>query len=209
MPKKHKVRPGDCVSSLADKYGFAVDTLWDHSDNNALRAERRDANVLAFGDVVTVPDLEPAGIEVNAGGKCRFILNNTHVTFRLVLERGGEPIVDEAYLLRVGQDEFEGTTDDKGAVEAQIPAASTIATLILPQRAQQYELRLGHLAPALTYLGAAQRLRNIGVFHGAEGTESTPSIRLALRLFQRMVSLTPTGELDDATASALEDRHGC
>lgn len=208
MPKKHEVLPGDCVSSLADQYGFGVDALWDHPDNASLRAERSDANVLARGDVVTVPDLEPAVVEVEAGGTHRFVLGNTHVTFRLVLERGGEPIIDEPYVLRVGQAEFQGTTSDQGVVEEKIPASSTLATLVLPQRSEQYELRLGHLAPPLTHLGAAQRLRNMGIFHGAEGTESTPALQLAVRLFQRMVSLPPTGELDDATARALEDRHG-
>ena len=46
MPKQHKVRQGECISSIAIRYGFAPDTIWQDGSNAALRSLREDKNVL-------------------------------------------------------------------------------------------------------------------------------------------------------------------
>lgn len=58
MSKKHKVCQGECIESLADRYGFFPETLWKHSENSELRKLRDDQNILQPGDVVMIPDLE-------------------------------------------------------------------------------------------------------------------------------------------------------
>lgn len=57
MSTEHVAAQGDCIDSIAKKYGFFADTLWQAEENRALRELRKDRNVLMPGDVVVIPDL--------------------------------------------------------------------------------------------------------------------------------------------------------
>jgi N-acetylmuramoyl-L-alanine amidase len=56
MPKKHIVKQGECISSIADAHGFFPDNIWNDAANTKLRGKRKDPNVLYSGDVVVIPD---------------------------------------------------------------------------------------------------------------------------------------------------------
>ncbi len=58
MSTEHVVSTGDCIDSIALQYGFFADTLWNHSQNAALKDLRKDQNVLLPGDIVFIPDLD-------------------------------------------------------------------------------------------------------------------------------------------------------
>lgn len=207
MSKTHKVQPGDCLNSIANTHGVAVDKLWDHPDNAELRRQRRDANVLAPGDVVVVPERERWSVEVAAGNSYTFQLLGTHVDFRLRLELDGKTLANERYELAVGAQLEEGETDAQGLLETRVSATATRLSLRLPQRNASYELLLGHLDPVDQWLGASQRLHNLGLCEAAQSS-ATPSLQAALRLFQRRVSVEVSGQLDQATTAALREYHG-
>ncbi len=57
MSTNHTIRQGECIESLADRYGFYPETIWKHGDNSELRDLRKDQNILQPGDVVVIPDL--------------------------------------------------------------------------------------------------------------------------------------------------------
>ena len=71
-----------------------------------------------------------------------------------------------------------------------------------------YDLELGRLDPPGTVAGAQQRLRNLGLFAEEADGEWTPETVEALRDFQSMCDLEPSGELDASTIDALVDRNG-
>ena len=53
----HSVAPGDCITSIACKYGFTdIRTLWDHPKNAHLRRIRPNPNLLDPKDQVFIPD---------------------------------------------------------------------------------------------------------------------------------------------------------
>ena len=52
----YRVREGESMSSIAFRAGFAEETLWNHSDNAALKHKRKDPHVLMAGDTVEVPE---------------------------------------------------------------------------------------------------------------------------------------------------------
>jgi N-acetylmuramoyl-L-alanine amidase len=70
--KRHVVRPGECVISIAAKLGTSVDTIWDHGDNRALRERRPNPSLLKAGDVLMVPDTEPRDHAVRPTQSHRF-----------------------------------------------------------------------------------------------------------------------------------------
>lgn len=57
MPIDYEIASGDCVDSVAFRYGFFPDTLWDHASNAELKKLRKDPNVLYPGDKLFIPDL--------------------------------------------------------------------------------------------------------------------------------------------------------
>lgn len=53
------VKQGDCLSSIANQYGFFLETIWDHGRNAGLREQRRDPDVIMAGERVFVPGIRP------------------------------------------------------------------------------------------------------------------------------------------------------
>src|SRR5262245_51728275 len=57
MSRTHTIQTGECISSVAYRYGFFPSTIWDHPENAELKRLRRDPNVLYADDAVHVPEL--------------------------------------------------------------------------------------------------------------------------------------------------------
>lgn len=55
MATEYKVKQGDCISSIAAKYGHVPDAIWNDPANRQLKEEREDPNVLKPGDVSFIP----------------------------------------------------------------------------------------------------------------------------------------------------------
>ena len=54
----YEVKQGDCVSSIAGKYGMFWETIWNYSQNSELKNRRSDPNVLHPGDSIFIPEQE-------------------------------------------------------------------------------------------------------------------------------------------------------
>jgi N-acetylmuramoyl-L-alanine amidase len=109
---KHTVRQGDCISSIADKYGFFPDTLWNLPENGELKQRRQDPNVLFSGDEVFVPDKREKTESCATEQRHRFRRKGTPAILRLRIMRPAEPeeeqpeeTVDENPLVEYPPDE--------------------------------------------------------------------------------------------------------
>lgn len=206
MPTTHQVQQGDCISSIAARYGFLPSTLWNDPANETLRRQRQDPNVLCAGDLVVIPDLRPKHVSRPTGRTHTFRLQRRREELKLQLKRRGQPRAHLPYLFEVdGQVVAEGTTDAEGRLVQPIPPGARAGRLILGDT-EAYELELGHLDPVDTESGARHRLLNLGLLDAVDADEAT--WRRALRTFQASRGLAISGELDAPTQAKLVEVHG-
>lgn len=87
----HKVRDGECINSIAFKYGFFPDTLWSHADNSGLRKKRASPNVLQAGDEVAIPPLTAAKESGATESRHRFRRKGVPAMLRIKFNKRKEP----------------------------------------------------------------------------------------------------------------------
>lgn len=207
-PLYHAVRDGEDVKSIAEKYGFFWQTLWDHANNKDLVKLRGSPNVLKAGDRVFVPALRQKTEKGATAKKHRFKRKGVPSLFRVQLYKGGEPRKDLKYTLDVEGKITEGKTDANGVIEAPVSPQARQAKLYLEAadgNIEEYEIALGGLDPASEPSGARQRLEHLGFMTPDADDEGYVA---ALRSFQLTHELDVTGELDDTTQKELIKQHG-
>ncbi len=206
----HNVTQGDCLSSIADRYGFFWQTLWNHPENASLQEQGRHPNTLQPGDRVFIPEKRMRSYVRPTGARHTFRVRGVPVKVRLQIKRDDVPVANQPYVLTVeGAAEVRGSTDGAGWVEAVVPPSAQRGVLVVGEgpRAQTFHLHLGHLDPVETERGVHARLRNLG-YRVAEGeTAESEAMRAALSAFQSAQGLAVTGQIDDATRSKLRELH--
>lgn len=235
MSTKHVVRQGDCISSIAEKYGHFWETIWNHSDNADLKNVRQDPNVLLAEDVVMVPDVEEKQESGGTDERHRFKKKGVPAKIRLKIMRepppdaGGsqesgdviqstastpqdETRPDLPYRLEIDGQVTAGSTDGEGMIEFSIPPGARRGKVILEPnttRAKEIPLMLGALDPVSETRGVKQRLANLGFDCGNTNDDAlTEEAEAALRFFQEEYGLEVSGAVDDATRNKLKEIHG-
>jgi N-acetylmuramoyl-L-alanine amidase len=213
----HTVAQGECLSSIAHRYGYAWQTLYNAPENAELRRQRPNPNVLLPGDRVVIPERVPVGGRVPTGAVHDFRVHRPRERLRIVLyDDGGEVLANCPYLLTVEGVEVRGRTDAHGLLDARIPARAHHGALRIwardadegdTERGLVIDLALGALDPLDHVTGLQARLNNLGYRAGAEDGIAGPRTRRALARFQAEHRLPATGELDAATRAALGRVH--
>lgn len=205
--KRHIARQGECIASIATRYGVSIESIWDHPANAALRQLRGDPYVLRPGDIVQV-DAPDRSRPVEAGATNRYRATIPSLPLRFQLRGLDGPRRGERFELWVrGKLQSEGTTDDDGFADLRVPANAVEGLLTVGET--RVVLDFGCLNPADDVLGAQQRLQNLGFPCGMERGSIGPLTELAIRAFQtQQQDLPVTGELDAATCARLRHAHG-
>lgn len=209
MPIQHTVQPGECLSSIALRYGFFADAIWNHAANAPLRTRRVNMNVLAPGDVVVIPD-KTLGLQTRpTGQRHRFRRRGVPAKFRFRLVHGDTPRAGVPFRLIVDGRTHEGATDSDGVGEIPVAPDARRARLYIddPESPQEHDVALGQLRPADSIDGAQARLRNLGYEDVRVTGELDDATRSALRAFQAAQGLGVTGQLDAATSERLRTQH--
>lgn len=209
MATTHIVEPGECLSSLGDRYGFFPLTLWNLAENEQLRDKRQNPNVLMPGDRVFIPDRRAKSLPGATGRTHRFTRKGVPAYLRLtLLLRPASPAANEPFVLEVDGQIMRGTTDTNGGLKVPISPSARCGRLTLERRDVSFELKLGHLAPVTVFDGARARLCNLGFDVAAVEREEELVMVDQLKRFQRTRGLAESGRLDDATCDALVAAHG-
>jgi hypothetical protein len=203
----YEVQGDDCISSIANQFGFFWRTLWFHPQNAQLRSLRKNPNVLMEGDNVFIPTkvLRQESRPVDA--QHAFVLQGIPSRFRMCVLRNLEPRANERYVLTLDGQIFDGQTDGDGKIDIFIPPNAQSGKLIVGvgKTQQVFTLDLGQINPVTTPAGQIQRLQNMGYDCGLKKEKGLP---LALRSFQVDNNLSDTGEANAATQAKLLEKHG-
>jgi hypothetical protein len=210
----HTVKQGEYITKIATDYGFRdYQTVWDHPQNAALRAKRKNPNVLYPGDSLFVPERELREESRSTDSRHRFKVKGKPLMLRLqLLDLHERPITGTPCVLQVESESFELTTDGRGRIEHEIPPTAQAGRLVLrdPKTLLETEvpLQIGRLDPVDTVSGQRARLRNLGYLVDLEGEDEDADLRTAIEEFQCDHSLAIDGRCGAATQAKLRDVHG-
>jgi hypothetical protein len=202
-----KVEVGDSIPSIAHDAGHFWETLWNHPENAELKAKRKNPNILAPGDEVTVPPIRVKDFSCATDARHSFIRKGIPAKLKMQLFLLGEPRSNERYALILDGKVINGKTDADGNLEHFIKPNSKGGVLKLNGGKEVYPIRVGHLNPIDTISGVKQRLNNLGFHCGDESDEEHDQFVQALIQFQGENQMAQSGELNDATRAKIESLH--
>lgn len=214
--RPHVVRQGEYLTKLAHTLCFDASAVWNDPQNAALRARRKNPEILCPGDVLMVPEPAPRKpLSLAVGSHNAFKAKVPTVRVAVVVKEGGEPLADEPCMIDGLGPRVPAKSDGEGRVEIEVPLHVREVRLIFYKRALVVPVGVGELDPVEEPSGVRQRLEHLGyygiVLGPAKRAAPTPEPELdaeALRGFQRAHSLPDTGVADEATRAALVAAHG-
>ena len=216
MPQKHKVKQGECLSSIAKKYGFIdYKTIYDDPANAAFKQKRPNPNTIFPGDVIVIPDNEVKEVDKPTEQAHKFVLNKDKVQFQIIVkDDDGNPMANRKYELKIEEKSFSGTTDGSGKLVHDIPAEAASGELAIYSGEGEtqsvvtvFKLDIGHLDPVQEATGVQARLNNLGFDCGKVDGVVGPVTQEAIRAFQEKNGLSVTGSADTATKNKLAQLH--
>jgi hypothetical protein len=200
--RTHRVLPGECLASIAERYGFLDPrVVYDHPANEALRQARPDPNVLLAGDEVAIPEPRVRTISGGTEQRYRFVVNRQSTWLRLrLLEPDGSPRAGLPYRIEYQSQVVTGTTGGDGSIVHEVPAWLPSARVIVTagDREETYQVALGYLDPVTHDEGLRQRLRNLGYYVEVPGVPETVLLEYALYAYQHARDLPRTRVPDSA-----------
>jgi N-acetylmuramoyl-L-alanine amidase len=215
----HVVQQGDCLSSIAARYGVkGWRDLYEHPDNEELRKKRPNPNVLLPGDEVVVDEPRRRWETRPTEKRHSFVLPIERVKLRIVLRhRAGQPYAGKRFVVSVGARDVEGTTSSDGLVEAWVPATAAHARLrvwLSDRRSPEIDrdLLVGHIDPVDVLSGVQGRLRNLGYrcpvgpLTGSVDDPTLSAVR-AFRAKHDLPEVAPPGDDPDADPDEVVDRY--
>src|SRR6185436_7645457 len=121
MPTEHEIQQGETIASIALRYGFFPDTIWNDGANAELKRKRQDPHVLLPGDVVSVPDLRLKEVSRADKARHRFRRKGVPKELRIQLANEHGPIANMGYQLDIEGKLVKGKTDGDGVLKQPIP----------------------------------------------------------------------------------------
>lgn len=211
MASTHIVQQGECLSSIAKKYGYRDwRTIYRAPENAALRRKRPNPNILHPGDEIVIPDLTPRHESAATTQRHKYVLHNFETTIHIVIQdEMGRPLKNKRYKLRVGEQVYHGKTSGTGAIEKKIDADTSMGELTVYALGGGYcwSLDIGHLDPHDEESGVKGRLHNLGFDADLESKGLDETSIEGLKAFQYAAGLDVTGKIDDDTRKTLRDWH--
>lgn len=212
MPLNYSVKQGDCIMSIAEKFGFKWETIWNHPDNADLKQLRKDPNILFPGDIAVIPDKTPRFETAPTDQLAKFVKKSPPAQVRLrLLDMKRRPRANVQFTADADGVISSGQSDGDGYITIPVLPKTQELKLSVSEgsKTDEYTLPLGSIDPIEEISGVQQRLANLGYPCGPEQGTMGEVTKAALRAFQKEMKLDATGRLDDTTRRKLKQMHGC
>jgi N-acetylmuramoyl-L-alanine amidase len=214
MPE-HKVKQGEHISSIAQKYGFAdFHKIWDDPQNDELKKNRENPHILKPSDILFIPEREAKEESCASGQRHRFRFDAPTLKLRLkIKDFDGKPLKNSACRLTIHNIVHELETNDDGLIEVPIANNAEHGLLQFEDPTLPFDvnipIKIGYLNPINTVTGQKARLKNLGYYAGPLTDEQTTEFQYAVEEFQCDYDLTVDGVCGDQTQAKLKEEHGC
>ena len=220
MAITHTVVQGEHLAGIAAQYGFVdFKPIWEAPENAALKADRKNPNILFPGDKVVIPDRE-LGEESGATDQRHvFSVTIRKLKLRVKIKDLSNVAVRRICFLQTSRSVGPMLQADD-IFEADVHPREKTAVMGFPQsptdpsRRDDINLEIGGLDPIDKPSGQQERLNNLGYFAGFSKTPSPDQFKWAVEEFQcdhkKSDGLKVTGICDpEKTQKVLEKEHGC
>lgn len=213
--KSHKVKQGECFSSIAKQYGFHdPDKIYSDAANASLKAQRKNLHLLKKGDAVKIPDKALKQETCPADAKATFVAKGFITQLKLLVEDfNGNALSETNYTLDVAGTIYEGKSSSTGLVEQKIDAQAMQGTITLwlddkKKNAIKWPLKIGSLDPHDENTGVQARLNNLGYACGKVDGHIDKLTKQAIHAFKANNGLADDDVLDEATKNKIEALYG-
>lgn len=205
----YTVRPGDCLSSIAKRFGYSWRYLYDHPDNAEFKKKRPDPNLIYPGDVLKLPDKGTKKVSVSSGRRHTFVRKSGFARLRVRFLMDDKPRKNEQFLAVIDyKTGVSDCTDNEGLMDIPIPPDAAHVEVWFGSELDGYTLDLGHLDPVEEIDGVQARLINLGYDCPLSG-KLDERTRRCLEAFQHEAGLSVSGDNDEPTRNKLKELHGC
>ncbi len=208
MPKIITAREGDCFINVCKQERFFWEMVWNRPENQKLREQRKNLNILKKGDQIYIPDLELKEYSAVTERRHTFCLQGAKVHFTLTLLNLGKPRANENYVLVIDGKFQNGRTDEEGKLSEMIPPNARRGLLLIGEDQEEIAINFGFVDPIEEISGIQRRLQNLGFYEGEIDDELNPETSTAIAEFKRSVELPGEGELNEETRQKLVQVHG-
>lgn len=210
----HHVKAGDTIQTIARSHGFRQwRRVFEHPKNAQLRATRPDPEVLAEGDSVFVPEVEPRIDEARVDEQTVFVLAPVRRELVVALQDpSGASLAGTPYTLSVDGVDHEGIVAPSGRVRHDIEVEARQAQLVLEideDVSMSTTLQIGALEPVETDEGVRARLYNLGFMHDGPHADGPADLAHAMGQFRDARGLPALDDpLSDKAREDLLFAHG-
>jgi hypothetical protein len=218
-PASHPVVAGDCLWTLAVKYGMPEEAIWKDGGNAVLAQKYKNGYTLMPGSMVAIPAPRPKTMPRDTGLIHDFVIQDLPREKVVRFVNRGKPAA-EGIAVKVkftGMGELDLTTGKDGEIRFPVPLAATEAQIAVPDLGLElYKLQLGKLRPVESPEGVLERMKMLGYYAdprpGKDGMETAEKkkkeLERAVTAVQKtngvpVAKVNDDGTVDDATQAAL------
>jgi hypothetical protein len=119
MPTEHKLRKGEGLSAIAQKYGLRPETIWNDQANAGLRGRRKNQETLYPGDSIVIPDKITKKESAPTGNRHRYVVMEiVGLVIRLDIDPSDASTHDDRFVLRSTDGSYR---NEKTVKDDQVP----------------------------------------------------------------------------------------
>lgn len=210
MARQHTVEKGECMATIAKRFGFLNwKTIYDDPKNASFREDNPDPTCIQPGSSLYIPDKKRETVKAAGRPKVTFVAKKPELYFTVMLiDHQNRPLSDIPYTLTIGEQQYSGNTVG-GYIEHAITVDDKEGELSIrpyeefPDWIVACKFQLGHLDTAESVAGHQQRSHHKRNYTGPPDGNADSATKAAICRLQIANNMAPDGSATPKTAALL------